>query len=199
MAPNKKSSNKNQTPLEQTPYDKWLKAKQRWRDECGDQLCPHDEIATELRLSVIEMLRRVANPKFSSELPGDLAFELADAIEYEEFGQASFLSANTKQRVFGQHPLLDKLKLSAVHYLMAVREGMIEDETPVKTVSQQYSVSLCTVHNWKAKYSETDLPKPAFNLDQASYIVSVMELSARVYREQHELTNAGKKRKRRDP
>jgi len=138
------------------PYQRWLTAKDRWRKREGGQLKPSDEIATELRASIVETLRLVA--RGDTKMPGDMAFELADAIEAIEASQdATFLlPVSLKLAVRKQaraHPFLEGLRRDAVNYLHLVKLGKIEDHRPIHTVSLTYGVDRRTVYRWQKKFA----------------------------------------------
>ena len=144
-------------------YRQWLDVRSKWREQEGDSLKPSDELASELRASYIAMLRLVAKGK--KHLPGDMASELADAIEALSEGQDEtfLIPGNLKLRQRKQpraHPFLEKCRLDAVHYLHLVSSGELSDTHPVTTVARAYGVSQSTVHRWRNKYGHTQVSPP---------------------------------------
>ena len=146
-------------------YRQWLDIRAKWREQEGDALKPSEKLASELRASYIAMLRLVAKGK--KHLPGDMASELADAIEVLSEGQDEtfLIPGNLKLRQRKQpraHPFLEKCRLDAVHYLHLVSSGELSDTHPVITVARAYGVSQSTVHRWRNKYGHRQLspPKP---------------------------------------
>ena len=65
----------------------------------------------------------------------------------------------------------------AVAYLQAVKEGLIDDKTPVKTVAAWNAVSERTIHSWKNKLGTADIAKELFpeagKADRAELIASL--------------------------
>lgn len=140
-------------------YRRWLDARAKWRREGGDALKPSEAIATELRNATVAMLRLVAKGK--KKLPGDVAHELADAMEYLAAGQdESFLLPGkvrlSKRKRPLQHPFLLALRLDAVRYLNAVAQGKIKDDRPKHTVALAYGVHRTTVLRWQKQYPDIE-------------------------------------------
>ena len=132
-------------------YKRWLSAKEKWREQAGDLLKPPEAVAKELRESTIALLKMTA--RGDKRLPGDVAFELAEALTVLEAGQDEtfLLPSNLRLSQRKQplkHPFLEGLRLDAVRYLNAVANGEIEDRRPKKTVALAYGVSDRTVRRW---------------------------------------------------
>jgi hypothetical protein len=164
------------------PYQRWLDLRDRWRTEEGESLKPSDEIAAALRVSTVAMLRAVA--KGDASLPGDVAFELADAIEALEAGQdATYLLPEKLKLAFRKqprvHPFLEDLRRDAVNYLQLVESGDLSDGRPFHTVAQIYGVERRTVHRWRRKF--TDLEKP---LSQPTLVKAIFRASGKQYKKQ---------------
>ena len=164
------------------PYQRWLDARQRWREEGGNSLKPAETIAAELRTSVVAMLKLVA--KGESKMPGDMAFELADAIKALSAGQEeTFLLPSTlkltKRKQPRAHPFLEDLRQDAVNYLRSVESGDYLDSRPIHTVAKAYSVNPSTVHRWRTKFSAVELSSTKPEL-----IKTILRASANQYRKQ---------------
>ena len=162
-------------------YKRWLSAKQKWREQAGDLLKPPEAVAKELRESTIALLRMAA--KGDKRLPGDVAFELAEAMTVLESGQDEtfLLPSNLRLSQRKQplkHPFLEGLRLDAVRYLNAVANGEIEDRRPKKTVALAYGVSDRTVRYWHRQY-----PK-VVSEGAVSVTKSLMRASGRQYQKQ---------------
>lgn len=162
-------------------YKRWLSAKEKWRKDAGDSLKPPEAVAKELRESSIALLRMAA--KGDKRLPGDVAFELAEAMTVLEAGQdETFLLPNnlrlSQRKQPLKHPFLQELRLDAVRYLNAVAKGEIEDRRPKKTVALAYGVSDRTVRRW-----HRDHPKVASE-GAVSVTKSLMRASGKQYQKQ---------------
>ena len=162
-------------------YKRWLSAKERWREQAGDSLKPPAAVAKELRESTIALLRMAA--KGDNRLPGDVAFELAEAMTVLESGQDEtfLLPSNLRLSQRKQplkHPFLEGLRLDAVRYLNAVANGEIEDRRPKKTVALAYGVSDRTVRYWHRQY-----PK-VVSEGAVSVTKSLMRASGKQYQKQ---------------
>jgi len=162
-------------------YKRWLSAKERWREEAGDSLKPPEAVAKELRESSIALLRMAA--KGDKRLPGEVAFELAEAMTALEAGQDEtfLLPSNLRLSQRKQplkHPFLKGLRLDAVRYLNAVANGEIEDRRPKKTVALAYGVSDRTVRYWHRQY-----PK-VVSESAVSVTKSLMRASGKQYQTQ---------------
>ena len=162
-------------------YKRWLSAKERWREQAGDSLKPPAAVAKELRESTIALLRMAA--KGDNRLPGDVAFELAEAMTVLESGQDEtfLLPSNLRLSQRKQplkHPFLQGLRLDAVRYLDAVAKGEIDDRRPKKTVALAYGVSDRTVRRWHKGH-----PK-VFSEGAVSVTKILMRASGRQYQKQ---------------
>ena len=163
------------------PYRRWLDARAKWRRKSGDALKPSEAIATELRNSTVAMLRLVAKGK--NKLPGDVAHELADAMEALAAGQdESFLLPGkvrlSKRKQPLQHPFLLALRLDAVRYLSAVAQGKIKDDRPKHSVALAYGVHRTTVLRWQKRYSNIECKGDVRVLEM------LMKASGKQYRKQ---------------
>jgi hypothetical protein len=162
-------------------YKQWLSAKHKWRTQAGDSLKPPEPIAKELRKSTMDLLRLVA--KGEKQLPGDVAFELAEAMGALEAGQdESFLLPGsirlTKRKQPLKHPFVKGLRLDAVRYLDAVAKKRIHDNQPKRTVALAYGVESRTARRWHKKYPEVE------GYGAVSVITAVMQASGKQYKKQ---------------
>ena len=70
-----------------------------------------------------------------------------------------------------------KVMKIALAYLQAVKEGLIDDKTPVKTVAAWNAVAERTIHSWKKKLGTTDIATELFpgagKADRAELIASL--------------------------
>lgn len=167
-------------------YKRWLDARDKWRRESGDALKPSEAIASELRNSTVAMLRLVAKGK--KKLPGDVAHELADAMEYLAAGQdESFLLPGkvrlSKRKQPLQHPFLLGLRRDAVRYLSVVAQGGINDDRPKHTVALAYGVHRTTVLRWQKRYPNVDCG------GEVRLIEMLMKASGKHYRKQMKRRN----------
>jgi len=162
-------------------YKQWFGAKEKWRTQDGDSLKPPEPIAKELRQSTIGMLRMVA--KGDRRLPGDVAFELAEAMTALEAGQdETFLLPSdlrlTRRKQPLKHPFLEGLRLDAVRYLAAVAKGKIDDNRPKRTVALAYGISDRTARRWHEQH-------PEIAVDGAASLITVlMRASGKQYKKQ---------------
>ncbi|MDP6095725.1 MAG: hypothetical protein QGG67_07045 [Gammaproteobacteria bacterium] len=162
-------------------YKRWLDARDKWRRESGDALKPSEAIAAELRDSTVAMLRLVAKGK--NELPGDVAYELAEAMEALAAGQdESFLLPGkvrlSKRKQPLQHPFLLGLRLDAVRYLSAIAQRRIKDDRPKHTVALAYGVRRTTVLRWQKQYPNVECG------DEVKVIEMLMKASGKQYKKQ---------------
>ena len=167
-------------------YEQWLSAKQKWRTKDGYSLRPPDQVAKELRKSTIGLLRLVA--KGDKQLPGDVAFELAEAMGALEAGQdESFLLPGsirlTKRKQPLKHPFLESLRLDAVRYLDAVSKNRIDDNRPKHSVAMAYGVHRTTVLRWQKRYPNVDCG------GEVRLIEMLMKASGKHYRKQMKRRN----------
>jgi len=167
-------------------YKRWLSAKDKWRAQAGDSLKPPEAVAKELRESTIALLRMAA--KGDNRLPGDVAFELAEAMGALEAGQdETFLLPSdlrlTRRKQPLKHPFLEGLRLDAVCYLDAVAKGAIVDNRPKRTVALAYGISDRTARRWHERHPEV--------VDEVavSRITSRMRASGRQYKKQRKWRN----------
>ncbi len=167
-------------------YKQWLSAKQEWRTQAGNSLKPPEPIAKELRKSTIGLLRMVA--RGDKRLPGDVAFELAEAMGALEAGQdETFLLPSdlrlTRRKQPLKHPFLEGLRLDAVRYLDAVAKGTVIDNRPKRTVALAYGISDRTARRWHEGHPEV-VGEVAVSL-----ITSLMRASGRQYKRQRKWRN----------
>jgi len=167
-------------------YKRWLSAKERWREEAGDSLKPPEAVAKELRESSIALLRMAA--KGDKRLPGEVAFELAEAMTALEAGQDEtfLLPSNLRLSQRKQplkHPFLEGLRLDAVCYLDAVAKGTIVDNRPKRTVALAYGISDRTARRWHEGHPEV------VGEGSVSHITSRMRASGKQYKKQRKWRN----------
>lgn len=141
-------------------YRDWLDGRDRWRKQEGDSLKPPGQISAELRTAAVSTLREVARGK--ARMPGDMAWELADAIEALSAGQDEcfLLPENLdKRKQAGRHPFRVDLRRAAMDYLLLVSRGDISDPKPMHTITLNYGVTRQTVYNWKKQSSKIENPE----------------------------------------
>ena len=196
--------NKQTTAPDLDPYGRWLNARQQWRESPDNSLSPPDwyqGLSSSLRLAVIAMLREVA--KGTKKLPGDVAFELAEAmLALQEGNNESFLLPDGAILHLGKgqplrHPFITGLHVDAVCYVRAAQAGLIDDPQPVSSVATAYSVTRRTINRWLTKYSDTSGRREVVEgLDEAAVITKIMHRSGEHYAKQRGLAPKGVRRKR---
>ena len=119
-------------------------------------------------------------------MPGDMAFELADAIEAIEASQdATFLlPVSLKLAVRKQaraHPFLEARRREAVNYLQLVRLGKINDHRPIHTVALAYGVDRTTVYRWLKKFP---IEKDSLLDKEPKLVETIFRASGKQYQKQ---------------
>ena len=146
-------------------YTQWLDAKHEWREriqrgEIPDEPDPPKDIARTMRDAWVVLLKSVM--KGERRLPGDMAFQLHDALLELEAGQGQpflipGLIRHKGYRNKNSHLYLDRYRQDATEYLKAVQEGRIKDEHPNVTVGYAFNVHPDTVSRWKKKYPDVEV------------------------------------------
>ncbi len=189
---NKRKPKRKGLPRDTDSYRRWLDARQQWRDSPEDSLRPPEAVGAELRLAAIDMLRAHANG--TAALPGEVAFELAEAVQALHAEQeTSFLLPGAVRlqhwKRFLSHPFLEECRKDAVRYVLACRKerkdekerkdgkDLIGDPHPVKTMREAFGVDESTIYRWVAAHGNLKFSK----ISKAHFVRSIALASGKQY------------------
>lgn len=133
-------------------YQRWLDLQQRWR-ESDDVLRPSDEIASELRSCLIELLREICADS-TLEVPYEVLFQLANQLEILHAGsKATFLLPDRFETSIKNDPTYKSLKNIAAQYVLSQPDDGSHKRLARKQIEKEFGVAQQTVSKWLSEAS----------------------------------------------